>query len=170
MAKSLDIASWRKTTPKEMASFYKSRERGKGKKKKPISSGFLVVRTRLRPADIYAYLRARFGIPNGFQNLFRRDDSDNWIHWDFNLKADDIDVYIAGNRLDAARANGVYRAALSCGNLAHGFAACSPSDKAKLAGSKSLNLGIVTSYNDMLSAHQPYQFAVRASSKKDSVG
>ena len=53
---------------------------------------------------------------------------------------------------------GVYRAALSCGNLAHGFAACSPSDKAKLAGTKSLNLGIVTSYNDMLSAHQPYQF------------
>jgi phosphogluconate dehydratase len=62
------------------------------------------------------------------------------------------------NRLDAARARGVYRAALSCGNLAHGFAACSPSDKARLAGSKSLNLGIVTSYNDMLSAHQPYQF------------
>src|SRR6188768_2626904 len=61
-------------------------------------------------------------------------------------------------RLDAARAKGVYRAALSCGNLAHGFAACSPSDKARLAGSKSLNLGIVTSYNDMLSAHQPYQF------------
>src|SRR5689334_13746444 len=61
-------------------------------------------------------------------------------------------------RLDAAREAGVYRAALSCGNLAHGFAACSPSDKARLAGSKSLNLGIVTSYNDMLSAHQPYQF------------
>ncbi len=62
------------------------------------------------------------------------------------------------NRLDAAREKGVYRAALSCGNLAHGFAACSPSDKAKLAGTKALNLGIVTSYNDMLSAHQPYQF------------
>jgi len=61
-------------------------------------------------------------------------------------------------RLDAAREAGVYRASLSCGNLAHGFAACSPSDKAKLAGSKALNLGIVTSYNDMLSAHQPYQF------------
>ena len=61
-------------------------------------------------------------------------------------------------RLDAARAKGVYRAALSCGNLAHGFAACSPTDKARLAGTKALNLGIVTSYNDMLSAHQPYQF------------
>ena len=31
-------------------------------------------------------------------------------------------------RIDAARERGVYRAALSCGNLAHGFAACSPSD------------------------------------------
>jgi phosphogluconate dehydratase len=59
-------------------------------------------------------------------------------------------------RIEGARERGVYRATLSCGNLAHGFAACSPSDKAKLAGSKSPNLGIVTSYNDMLSAHQPY--------------
>ncbi len=62
------------------------------------------------------------------------------------------------NRLDAAKEQGVYRGALSCGNLAHGFAACSPSEKAALAGNKTLNLGIVTSYNDMLSAHQPYQF------------
>ncbi|MHA6298436.1 phosphogluconate dehydratase [Devosia sp. CAU 1758] len=62
------------------------------------------------------------------------------------------------NRLDAAKEQGVYRAALSCGNLAHGFAACSPSEKAALAGNKTLNLGIINSYNDMLSAHQPYQF------------
>jgi phosphogluconate dehydratase len=62
------------------------------------------------------------------------------------------------SRLEEARAAGVHRSALSCGNLAHGFAACSPSEKAALAGTKALNLGIVTSYNDMLSAHQPYQF------------
>jgi phosphogluconate dehydratase len=62
------------------------------------------------------------------------------------------------NRLDAAREAGVYRSTLSCGNLAHGFAACTPSEKAALAGNKTLNLGIVTSYNDMLSAHRPYQF------------
>jgi len=60
-------------------------------------------------------------------------------------------------RVDEARQAGVNRAVLSCGNLAHGFAACSPSDKAKLAGNRALNLGIVTSYNDMLSAHQPYE-------------
>ena len=62
------------------------------------------------------------------------------------------------DRIDAAKEAGVNRAVLSCGNLAHGFAACSPSDKARLAGSKAPNLGIVTAYNDMLSAHQPYQF------------
>jgi len=61
-------------------------------------------------------------------------------------------------RVDSAREAGVNRAVLSCGNLAHGFAACSPSDKARLIGAKAPNLGIVTSYNDMLSAHQPYQF------------
>jgi phosphogluconate dehydratase len=62
------------------------------------------------------------------------------------------------SRLDEAREAGVNRAVLSCGNLAHAFAACTPSEKAALAGNKTLNLGIVTSYNDMLSAHQPYQF------------
>jgi phosphogluconate dehydratase len=62
------------------------------------------------------------------------------------------------NRVAAAKEAGVNRAVLSCGNLAHGFAACAPSDKARLAGSKAPNLGIVTAYNDMLSAHQPYQF------------
>ena len=62
------------------------------------------------------------------------------------------------SRLDAAREAGVNRTVLSCGNLAHAFAACTPAEKAQLAGSKALNLGIVTSYNDMLSAHQPYQF------------
>ncbi|WP_336440273.1 hypothetical protein [Phyllobacterium sp. CCNWLW11] len=70
--------------------------REKGVKKSSSLSGHLVVRTQLRPLDVYAYLRARFGIPNGFQNFLRRDDSDNWIHWDFNLKADDVDVYIQG--------------------------------------------------------------------------
>lgn len=100
MAKSVDIASWRKASPKEMVGFYRSKGTGKRKKKKPIRTGFLVVRSKLRPADIYAYLRARFGMPNGFQNLLRREDSDNWMHWDFNLKADDVDVYIAGTSRD----------------------------------------------------------------------
>ncbi|RWN01196.1 MAG: phosphogluconate dehydratase [Mesorhizobium sp.] len=49
------------------------------------------------------------------------------------------------------------RAVLSCGNLAHGFAVCSPSEKLALGGDRVPNLGIITSYNDMLSAHQPFE-------------
>ncbi|MFC3321079.1 phosphogluconate dehydratase [Mesorhizobium cantuariense] len=49
------------------------------------------------------------------------------------------------------------RAVLSCGNLAHGFAVCSPTEKLALGADKVPNLGIITSYNDMLSAHQPFE-------------
>lgn len=48
------------------------------------------------------------------------------------------------------------RQVLSCGNLAHGFAACVKEDKDRLKGD-SPNIGIVSAYNDMLSAHQPYK-------------
>ena len=47
------------------------------------------------------------------------------------------------------------RSALSCSNLAHGFAAAE-TDKSTIAGARAPNLAIVTAYNDMLSAHQPY--------------
>ena len=48
------------------------------------------------------------------------------------------------------------RGKLSCGNLAHGFAACGEEDKNSLRMMEAGNMAIVTSYNDMLSAHQPY--------------
>jgi phosphogluconate dehydratase len=54
-----------------------------------------------------------------------------------------------------AREAGLNRTALSCGNLAHGFAA-SGDDKVQIRAGKSMNIGIITAYNDMLSAHQPY--------------
>ncbi|SDN66009.1 6-phosphogluconate dehydratase [Halomonas shengliensis] len=50
---------------------------------------------------------------------------------------------------------GVHRGELSCGNLAHGFAACGLEDKNALKLMNSANLGIISAYNDMLSAHQP---------------
>lgn len=52
---------------------------------------------------------------------------------------------------------GVYRSTLSCGNLAHSFAGCGPSDKNELSGNTTKNLGLVTAYNDMLSAHRVYE-------------
>lgn len=59
--------------------------------------------------------------------------------------------------LDEAKNNGVHRSSLSCGNLAHGFAACNPEDKQAIKALTKANIGIVTSFNDMLSAHQPYE-------------
>jgi phosphogluconate dehydratase len=54
-----------------------------------------------------------------------------------------------------ARDGGINRSALSCGNLAHAFAA-SGEDKPVIRGGKAINIGIVSAFNDMLSAHQPY--------------
>ncbi|EAQ96001.1 phosphogluconate dehydratase [Congregibacter litoralis] len=48
------------------------------------------------------------------------------------------------------------RGQLSCGNLAHGFAACGDDDKDSIRLMEASNIGIVTAFNDMLSAHQPY--------------
>jgi phosphogluconate dehydratase len=51
----------------------------------------------------------------------------------------------------------VHRASLSCGNLAHGFAACGSDDKTTLRGVTHSDIAIISAYNDMLSAHQPYE-------------
>ena len=58
-------------------------------------------------------------------------------------------------RMDEARAQGRMRGHLTCGGLAHGIAAAPQADKAQIRSGAAINLGIVTAYNDMLSAHQP---------------
>ncbi len=60
------------------------------------------------------------------------------------------------DRMAKAVANGPVRAHLSCGNQAHAYAAMGDA-KADLAGMHKPNIGIVTAYNDMLSAHQPFE-------------
>jgi phosphogluconate dehydratase len=60
-------------------------------------------------------------------------------------------------QIRAAGARGPQRTALSCSNLAHGFAACDAHDKDALRGAVKANIAIVSSYNDMLSAHQPLE-------------
>ena len=62
--------------------------------------------------------------------------------------------------LDACKANmrpGPRRVRLSEGNLAHASAACPVLEKTQLLGASWPNIGIVTAYNDMLSAHQPFE-------------
>ncbi len=63
-------------------------------------------------------------------------------------------AYLA--RMDAARDQGPARAHLSCSGQAHAYAGAGP-DQAALAKGGAGNLGIVTAYNDMLSAHQPFE-------------
>jgi hypothetical protein len=87
----LDVRKWRTPTRRELSDFLDTLG-PKSERRKDT----LVVRTHLRPVDVYTYLVARFGRPNGFQNLLRRDSSDNWIHWDFVIKAGQDDVYLAG--------------------------------------------------------------------------
>ena len=60
-------------------------------------------------------------------------------------------------RMEAAKSSKVTRSTLACGNLAHGFAACGEQDKNTLKMMESANVGIISAYNDMVSAHQPFQ-------------
>jgi phosphogluconate dehydratase len=61
------------------------------------------------------------------------------------------------DRIDAAREEAPKRRKLGCANLAHGFAGCGPADKSMLRSGDAPNIAIVTAYNDMLSAHQPFE-------------
>ncbi len=61
------------------------------------------------------------------------------------------------SRVARAQEQGPRRTTLSCGNLAHVTAACPAHDKGALATGLAGNIGIVTAYNDMLSAHQPFE-------------
>lgn len=95
----LDIESWRVASKEELRAHMElvlARAKGGRSRQGPPVKGTSVlgVRRSLSPVDVYCYLKARFGEPNGFQNFLRRDHSDNWIHWDYNLKAGAEDVYI----------------------------------------------------------------------------
>lgn len=60
-------------------------------------------------------------------------------------------------RMHAQLHAGATREKLSCSNLVHGFAAAPENDKLQLKAIQAPNIGIVSAYNDMLSAHQPLQ-------------
>ena len=61
------------------------------------------------------------------------------------------------SRIHKAANEGPARSTMSCSNLAHVMAAASPIEKQAIAAQEVANLGIVTAYNDMLSAHQPFE-------------
>ncbi|BDI07045.1 phosphogluconate dehydratase [Sphaerotilus microaerophilus] len=63
--------------------------------------------------------------------------------------------YLRRLRATAARPRGADR--MGCANVAHAFAALPGADKFRVVAEKAPNIGVITAYNDMLSAHQPYE-------------
>ena len=61
------------------------------------------------------------------------------------------------DRIAAAGSRGPARGRLACANIAHGFAASGKADKQALRGMVKPNIAIVSAYNDMLSAHKPFE-------------
>src|SRR5262249_11286011 len=49
------------------------------------AGGMWHLHNEIKPSDLYCYLYCKFGPPNGLQNFFRNDDSDNLIHWEWTL-------------------------------------------------------------------------------------
>ena len=64
-------------------------------------------------------------------------------------------AYLARVQAAIDRPRGADR--LGCANVAHAFAALPPNDKLRVVAERAPNIGVVTAYNDMLSAHQPYE-------------
>lgn len=86
----LDVLSWQAFTKQEVVDHWDVQQPLKK------TGSALVFRSHLRGLDVYCYLKARFGRPNGLQSFLRQDDSDNFIHWDYNIKAGSENVYILG--------------------------------------------------------------------------
>jgi hypothetical protein len=101
----LSVKAWRKPTSEKMLSslknFLELRKKG-NTVQRSISSGnssnCLTIRKHFSPVDMYCYLKARFGDPNGFvsHTLRNKSTSDNLIHWDFHLKAGYEDILVFG--------------------------------------------------------------------------
>ena len=94
-SKSIEVSKWRLPTIEERKQFHSRPREHEEQSTKPST---LAVRTHLTPVDMYCYLKARFGEPNGMQaQLFRnKKTSDNLVHWDYLLKAaNDANVYIS---------------------------------------------------------------------------
>src|SRR6266853_1222605 len=66
------------------------------KKDRPKLGTRWVLKNEVRPVDLYCYLGARFGQPNGIQNFLRGDHSENLIHWEWFLRCGEGHIAIQG--------------------------------------------------------------------------
>lgn len=83
------VASFEVVHPKDIAEAFLE-------KRAPQPSTMWALGNEVRPSDLYCYLGARFGPPNGLQNFLRRDDSDNLVHWEWYLKTSVGFITLAG--------------------------------------------------------------------------
>lgn len=65
-------------------------------KKYPKGFKGWIIKNEIKPVDIYCYLYAKYGPPNGLMNFLRSDSSDNLVHWEWTLMNDDGLIEIQG--------------------------------------------------------------------------
>ena len=94
----LDPETWRAYTREEFNDHLQALKtrNGKSGRRKKSGRAMLVLQESISPLDAYTYLHARFGPPNGLQTMLANDDSDNLFHWDYYLKAGDLDLQFVG--------------------------------------------------------------------------
>lgn len=63
---------------------------------RPNFDTYWKIKNEIKPVDLFCYLYARFGPPNGIQNFLRSDSSDNLIHWEWALQSQGIIMLIQG--------------------------------------------------------------------------
>src|SRR3984957_19049553 len=81
MSPCLTVNSWRLPTREELLAHLDAKRPRPSRPGGAYNIG--VFRRLISPLDLYCYLLARFGRPNGMQNLFKSDSSDNMIHWHY---------------------------------------------------------------------------------------
>ncbi|MEN9768976.1 MAG: hypothetical protein RLZZ180_606, partial [Pseudomonadota bacterium] len=77
-------------------------------------------------------------------------------------------TYLSVLQAANSKKGGPQRSGLGCANAAHAYAAMPAADKLMLRQERAPHLGLITAYNDMLSAHQPYEHypeRIRASAR-----
>jgi hypothetical protein len=92
--KFLDVTTWRAVDPKLMLA-----KLNKEIARLPI--GLWLIDSGIAPVDLYAYLYARFGAPNGFGMTLKSATSDNLLHWHWSLQYEDRVIEFMGYTLSA---------------------------------------------------------------------
>src|SRR5262245_58875271 len=92
-----DVTWWRLVDPKVML-------RRLRKEAPRPEVGAWIIHKALSPLDLYVYLRARFGAPNGFAMTLKHPSSDNLIHWNWTLQSGDSVIDFLGYQLQALAA------------------------------------------------------------------